>query len=657
MLRLENTSKLFGGSPIFTEVSLRIQAGQRIGLVGDNGAGKSTLLKIMTGDIAPDDGRRIVSGNTRIGLLRQETGGQNDISILASAVAGAEHITAMQVKMDKCSNALHIAEKEGDMAKTERLAETFAEAQEMFNDAGGYALEGKARGILAGLGFKPHEFDKSVDSFSGGWRMRVQLARLLLSHPEVLLLDEPTNHLDLETSIWLERFLTAYDGALVIISHDRFFLNRMVNAIAEIEHGKLTHYPFPYDKYVIEKQKRRDLLEASATRQQKDIDRQERFIERFRAKNTKATLVQSRVKALAKVERIETTKNTSSIGFRFEETGRIGAIPVEVLKAKVAYGEHVVYDSLDFSMRRGDRIALVGPNGAGKSTLIKLLSGGLTPKTGVVRISESVSMRYFAQHQIESLDLKKTVLEELTSAVPFDKIPRARGTLGAFLFRKDDVDKKVEVLSGGEKSRLALAKIALTPTNLLLLDEPTNHLDLKSRQALEKALAGYGGCILFISHDRAFIDRVANKILHIEAGRFTEFLGNWAYYEKNRDKRLGSSTSATPAVGGITNKKSGRTKSKKEARQEAAKLRKMISDTVGPIKKELKSVESKIATVDSQIEDIEQELAHTETYDKPDRVSELSQDLQRLKKESKELLSRWEKLSEKLERVTAQTAG
>ncbi len=654
MLRLENISKLFAGSPVFTEVSLHVRAGQRIGLVGDNGAGKSTLLKIMTGAIVPDEGRRIISSDTRVGLLEQETGGSDKISILESVVAGATHIKALQSKMDKMSDKLHEAERLGDNKFVERLAESFAEAQEKFNDAGGYALEGKARGILAGLSFNPNELDRPVDSFSGGWRMRMQLARLLLFHPEVLLLDEPTNHLDLESSIWLERFLSSYDGALVIISHDRYFLNRMVNAIAEIEHGKLTLYPFPYDKYVVEKKRREEQLEASATRQQKDIERQERFIERFRAKNTKATLVQSRVKALAKIERIETTKGTSSIGFRFEETGRIGAIPVEVLKARVAYGEKVVYDSLNFAMRRGDRIALVGPNGAGKSTLIKLLSGGITPKDGTVRISASVAMRYFAQHQIESLNPNKTVLDELTSAIPFDKISRARGTLGAFLFRNDDVDKKIEVLSGGEKSRVALAKIALNPTNLLLLDEPTNHLDLKSRQALEKSLANYGGCIIFISHDRAFIDAVANKIIHIENGKFTEFLGDWDYYEKNRAKRLAPSAGSSPAPDNL--KKPAGKKSKKESRQEAARQRKAISDAVGPLKKELKLIEAKIAENENRIAIIEQELADPETHNKPALVSDLSQKLQTIKSKNGKLLSRWEMISEKIEAKTSQLA-
>lgn len=654
MLRLENISKLFAGSPVFTEVSLHVRAGQRIGLVGDNGAGKSTLLKIMTGSIVPDEGRRIMSSDTRVGLLEQETGGSDKISILESVIAGATHIKALQAQMDKMSDKLHEAEQKGDNKFIERLAESFAEAQDKFNDAGGYALEGKARGILAGLGFSPNELDRPVDSFSGGWRMRMQLARLLLFHPEVLLLDEPTNHLDLESSIWLERFLSSYDGALVIISHDRYFLNRMVNAIAEIEHGKLTLYPFPYNKYVVEKKTRKEQLEASATRQQKEIERQERFIERFRAKNTKATLVQSRVKALAKIERIETTKGTSSIGFRFEETGRIGAIPVEVLKARVAYGEKVVYDSLDFAMRRGDRIALVGPNGAGKSTLIKLLSGGISPKEGMVRISASVSMRYFAQHQVESLDPNKTVLDELTSSIPFDKISRARGTLGAFLFRNDDVDKKIKVLSGGEKSRVALAKIALNPTNLLLLDEPTNHLDLKSRQALERSLANYGGCILFISHDRAFIDAVANKIIHIEDGKFTEFLGDWDYYERNRAKRLATSTGSSPATD--SSKKPAGKKSKKESRQEAAKQRKALSDAVGPLKKELKLIEVKIAEDENQIALIEKELADPETHNNPDMVSELSQKLQTIKSKNGKLLSRWEMLSEKIDTKTSQLA-
>jgi len=636
---------------VFSDLSIHIRPGRRVGLVGDNGAGKTTLLNILAGDLAADSGRRIVSPGVRIGILRQETGGEDHIPLLENVIAGADHLTAMQEEMNAITDRLHKAESEGNLKAVERLAHDLAEAQERFHDAGGYALEGQARAILVGLGFRPEQFERPTGAFSGGWRMRMSLARLLLSHPGLLLLDEPTNHLDLESSIWLESFLTNYDGSLLIISHDRFFLNRMVDSIAEIEFGKLTLYPFPYDRYVEEKRIRREHLESAAGRQQKEIERQERFIERFRAKNTKATLVKSREKALNKMERIETVKETKGIGFRFEETGRIGHTPVEVIQATVAYGSNVVYNKLDFSMRRGDRIALVGPNGAGKSTLIKLLSGILQPKSGMLKISESVEMRHFAQHQIEALNPENTVLEELISGIPFNAIPRARSILGAFLFRKDEVEKLVKVLSGGEKSRLALAKIALNPTNLMLLDEPTNHLDLKSRQALEKALAGYKGCIVLISHDRAFIDAVANKIIHVEGGRLTEFLGDWSYYERTKEQRLGFVESAAVVEEKESPVPGEAKKSKKEARQEAARQRNERRQNGGLLKKDLATVEGKIEQVEAKVAEVEMKLADPETYKDTALSVELARELAALKKENEELLRRWESLSGQIEAI------
>ncbi|MDH5637077.1 MAG: ABC-F family ATP-binding cassette domain-containing protein [Nitrospinota bacterium] len=652
MIRLDNISKAHGGTPVFSELSIHIRPGRRVGLVGDNGAGKTTLLNILAGDLSPDEGRRIVSPGVRIGILRQETGGEDHVPLLENVIAGADHLVVMQDEMNTITDRLHEAESREDLKTVERLAHDLAEAQERFHDAGGYAVEGKARAILVGLGFTPDQFDRPTGAFSGGWRMRMSLARLLLSHPGLLLLDEPTNHLDLESSIWLESFLTSYDGSLLIISHDRFFLNRMVDSIAEIEFGKLTLYPFPYDRYVEEKQIRREHLESAANRQQKEIAHQERFIERFRAKNTKATLVKSREKALNKIERIETVKQTRGIGFKFVETGRIGHTPVEVIKATVAYGDNVVYRDLDFSIRRGDRIALVGPNGAGKSTLIKLLSGLLSPKSGILKISESVSMRHFAQHQIEALDPEKTVLDELISGIPFDAIPRARGILGAFLFRKDDVEKLVKVLSGGEKSRLALAKIALNPTNLMLLDEPTNHLDLKSRQALEKALAGYKGCLVLISHDRAFIDGVANKIVHVEHGQLTEFLGDWMYYERTKEQKLGTAAAMPDAViqqsapATVKDKKS-----KKEARQEAARQRNERRGNAGKLKKDLTAVETRIAAVEVRSGKVEQLLADPDTYKDQSSSVELARELAALKSENAKLLLRWESLSGQIEAI------
>jgi ATP-binding cassette subfamily F protein 3 len=662
MIRLVSIGKRFGARELFADVTLLIRPGDRIGLVGANGAGKTTLLKILAKDITPDDGQLVLPQGARIGLMRQETGAlESATPLLSFAVDGAEHIVAAHHRVERLATAIESA----PLDKVEALAHDLADAEEIYKNMGGYALEGTAKSILGGLGFTDTDFTRPLGAFSGGWRMRAQLARLLVSSPDLLLLDEPTNHLDLESAVWLESFLVAYEKAVVIISHDRYFLNRMVNAIAEMERGKMTFYPYPFDKYLEEKQRRMENANAAADRQDKDLARQQEFIDRFRAKASKAKAVQSRVKKLEKIERVQRIGGgEDKVRLRFAGAGRVGATPVALTEATAGYGDVKVFRDLSFILRRGDRIALLGVNGAGKSTLLKVLSGQLPLMSGALRIAESVSPAYFAQSQTEALDLNKKVLDEVCDNIPYDAIPRARGVLGALGLDGHDVGKQVKVLSGGEKSRAALAKIALTPTNLLLLDEPTNHLDLASRQALEDALTAYEGAIIFVSHDRAFIDKVCTKIVYLDHGDTIEYLGDYGYFETKRAEmtaKVAADTADSPPISAESppisagNGKSAERKqpplNKKEARREAAKLREKLKETVGPIKKELAVTEEKIARSEARIAAAESALA--DPANSAD-IANKSKELATAREDYSRLMRRWETLAEEVENMKAE---
>ncbi|HXH83122.1 MAG TPA: ABC-F family ATP-binding cassette domain-containing protein, partial [Candidatus Tectomicrobia bacterium] len=523
MIAVVGVTKGFGGRTLFRDVTWRIEPRDRIGLVGPNGAGKTTLCRILAGLDTPDAGEVTRPRGTTVGYLPQEAGGAGEGSVLAEALAGFGAVWALECEMETLARALAAA-------PSDALTTRYGELQHRFEAAGGYHLESRARAILTGLGFRPEEHGRPLAEFSGGWRMRAALARLLLLAPALLLLDEPTNHLDLASLAWLEEFLASYEGAVVVVSHDRYFLNRMVTSIADLGPDGLTLHAGGYDDFLVEREARRALLEARARNQARRVAEIERFVERFRYKATKARQVQSRLKMLARMERVEVPGAARQVRFRFPEPPRTGRRVATLAGIHKAYGATVVYAGVDFAVERGERVALVGANGAGKSTLLKILAGVLAPDAGERTLGAHVAVHYYAQHQLDALDVRRTVLEELESVGADLDRTRLRTILGAFLFSGDAVDTRVAVLSGGEKARLALAKMLVRPAALLCLDEPTNHLDLASREVLETALADFPGTIVFISHDRYFINRIATTVVEVAGGRLTRYPGGYDDY-------------------------------------------------------------------------------------------------------------------------------
>ncbi len=540
MIALESVSKGYGGQSLLLDCSWRVGRGERIGLVGPNGAGKTTLCRILAGVEEPDAGRVHLDSGVTVGYLPQEVAGGATRTVLAEALSGFDRVWELEGELERLAEAM--ARPDADPTLTER----YGEVQHRFEALGGYRLEAEAKMILGGLGFVPAGLHRPLGEFSGGWRMRAALARLLLLRPDLLLLDEPTNHLDLESLGWLENFLASYDGTVVIVSHDRYFLNRMVTSIADLVGGTVDLYPGDYDHYLVEREARRALTEARARNQAKRVEEIERFIERFRYKASKARQVQSRIKMLEKVERIEVESAARHIHFKFPQPPRTGRVVQRLVGVHKAYGDNVVYAGVDFTAERAERIALVGINGAGKSTLLKMLAGVLPFEAGERALGAHVEVHYYAQHQLDALDPAHTVLEEIEAAAPEATHTRLRTILGSFLFSGDTVDKRVAVLSGGEKARLALAKMLVRPAALLCMDEPTNHLDLASKEVLEQALGGFTGTIVFISHDRYFINRIATRVVDVDRGRLTDYLGDYDDYLAAKAGTAASAASPAP---------------------------------------------------------------------------------------------------------------
>ncbi|HYM25707.1 MAG TPA: ABC-F family ATP-binding cassette domain-containing protein [Vicinamibacterales bacterium] len=531
MISLTGISKQYGKQILFVDASLQLNPGETVGLVGPNGSGKTTLFRLITGEEEPDEGTIQIPKKLTIGYFRQDVEDSSGRSVLDEAILGSGRVGDLHHELERLQHAMSdpaCKDMDGVLAR-------FGEVQEEYDHLGGYALESQAREVLHGLGFEDDQIDGDVGALSGGWKMRVAMARVLLGRPDALLMDEPTNHLDIESIVWLERFLKTRDGALLMTSHDREFMNRVVSKIAEIDDGEVTMYSGNYDFYERERAIREANREAAYARQQAMLAKEQRFIERFAAHAAKAAQVQSRVKALEKSEKIELPKRRQVVHFDFRTPPRSGEQVAVLEDLSKSYGRRIVHDGLNMTIRRGERWCVMGRNGAGKSTLLKMVAGQVAPDRGSVRLGASLKMGYFAQQSLDLLNADLTVEEQLRQDFPQESIGALRNLAGAFQFSGDDVDKKIRSLSGGEKTRLVLARMLLDPPNFLVLDEPTNHLDLATKEMLLESLKDFDGTMLFVSHDRSFLRRLSNRVIELGGESGTEaqphlYPGSYAEY-------------------------------------------------------------------------------------------------------------------------------
>jgi ATPase subunit of ABC transporter with duplicated ATPase domains len=519
MVSFTRISKQYGKQILFVDASFQLNPGERVGLVGPNGSGKTTLFRMIVGEEAPDEGDVSVPKKLTIGYFKQDVEEMAGRSVLDETIAGSGRAGQLHHELEALNHAMGDPDRAGEM---EKILERFGEVQEEYEHLGGYALEAQAREVLHGLGFEDDRIDGDVGHLSGGWKMRVAMARVLLMKPDVLLMDEPTNHLDIESIIWLEEFLRSLPGSLLMTSHDREFMNRIVSRIAEIDGGEITTYSGNYDFYERERAIREANREAAYARQQAMLAKEQRFIERFAAHAAKAAQVQSRVKALEKIEKIELPKKRRVVKFDFRQPARSGDQVATLEGVTKRYGPRTVHDHVNLAIRRGERWCVMGKNGAGKSTLLKMVAGALAPDEGAVKLGASLVMGYFAQQSLDILDPDLTIEEQLQKDFAHESIGVLRNLAGAFQFSGDDVDKKIRMLSGGEKTRLVMARMLLNPPNFLVLDEPTNHLDLATKEMLLEALHDFEGTMLFVSHDRAFLRGLSNRVLELGGESGTE---------------------------------------------------------------------------------------------------------------------------------------
>jgi ATP-binding cassette subfamily F protein 3 len=648
MISLNQVSKFYGKQDVLKDVSFSIHDGERIALVGVNGAGKTTLFKILLGTMEPDHGLVHRKKGLRIGYLPQDVIDLTGRTVLQQVM---EVNTSVQEVLAEFNTVTHHLDQSTDPTQCEILAKRQSHLLSEMERLGAFDLEYRAKQVLAGLGFKEASFQSPVETLSGGWIMRVALARLLLSEPDLLLLDEPTNHLDLDSLIWLETFLQNTSSALLLISHDRAFLDRVVQRTFELEKGGLTSFPGNYSRYLVEKQKRLQLQEAAFYNQQEKIRQLEDFIARNRSRKDRAKQVQSRIKTLDQLERIKPPSAEQRIAFRFPEPERSGKIVLELEGVSKSFGQNHLYQGLDLVVTREDRIALLGPNGAGKSTILKMMTGAVKPDSGRRQIGHKVRIGYFAQHQLEQLEGVHTVWQEAASVAGDRTYGTLRSLLAAFLFREEDIEKKVSVLSGGEKSRLVILKILLSGANFLLFDEPTNHLDIPSREVLESALQSFSGTLCIITHDRHLINALANKVLYIREGKAELFPGNYQDFEEIWKTRL-STIDSLP--GNRLEKKEAQAnksinrKSQEERRQEAEQ-RNALFRLQAPLKKQIKELEERLSTVFAEKKKMESLLAEPDTYKDNSKFEGLIQAYSGIEKEVNALTVAWEDALLKME--------
>lgn len=667
MIALHQIRKTYGRQEVLKGVSLQVGPGDRLGLVGPNGAGKSTLLGLLLGRVEPDQGEVFRARGLRMGYLPQELLSLTGQTVLGLAMDTGDRLGELEAELKDVHREL--ATKPGEQRTAELLARQ-GQLMTLFEGLGGYDLEARASKVLAGLGFRQDQFHQDVGTLSGGWLMRAALARILLSAPDIILLDEPTNHLDLESLLWLEGQLTASPASLILVSHDRVFLDKVVNRIVELDKGQLYVYGGNYSEYEAQRESRRKAQEKAYYAQQERIRDMQNFIDRNRSRKDRAKQVQARLKALDNMEKLVLPESDQEIRFELPQADRSAQVVVDLLDVDMAYDDNPVYQGLDFTVQRGDRLALLGRNGQGKSTLLKLLAGLVRPQRGRRLVGGRVRLGVFSQHSLEDLHPDNTVLEELGTVCGLMPLSRQRSLLGTFLFKGDDVFKKVRVLSGGERSRLVIAKLLVTAPNFLLLDEPTNHLDISSRRILEKALQEYEGTIALISHDRHLINAVANKVAYVAGGQVTLCPGNYDDFFRLWRKKLlaeGQDESAPvecpapapPTPQAEANDKNGasaggrKTADQKRAEAEA---RNALYKKIKPLKDKLAKVESEVEQATAELDALVEQMVDPAAYNDPERWTALSKDHDAAKARLEKITERWEELALKLEEAQNQAS-
>lgn len=638
MLNIHDLSVSFSGDYLFENVTFRLGAGDRIGLIGKNGAGKSTLLKILSGEVEPDSGVIAFDKEIKIGFLKQDIDFVKGRTILEEAYQAFDEILYVEDQLEKSNNEL-VERTDYESDSYHELIDKVSDLTHRFDILGGYQYQGNTEKVLLGLGFKRDDFNKLTDTFSGGWRMRIELAKLLLQNNDILLLDEPTNHLDIESIIWLENFLKSFSGAVVLVSHDKMFLDNVTNRTVEISLGKIYDFNKPYTQYLVLREEMREMQLAAQKNQAKKIEETEKLIEKFRYKATKASMAQSLIKKLDKVERIEVDEDDNSVmNISFPVSQTPGKVVLEIEKVTKAYGDKIIFKDINLFIERGSKIAFVGQNGQGKSTLIKAIMNEFD-YDGSIKIGHNVQLGYFAQNQADYLDGEKTLLDTMIDAATDSNRSKVRDMLGSFLFCGDDVEKKVKVLSGGERNRLALAMLLLKPINVLLMDEPTNHLDIKSKNVLKAALKNYQGTLLLVSHDRDFLQGMTDKVYEFKDQKIKEYLGDINYFLEERN---------ASDMRDFEQKKDANIQAKQEV---VVKQQKSLSYDD---QKRLKTLNNKLSKAESTITDLEKKIAKADLelakdYEKLMNDAKWFAAYEKLKSDLDKTMEDWEKTQEEID--------